>query len=290
MRARPLALAALAVLPLLLAPLPQSGAETAPEGVDLGGPLAAGQFRAARVVLTEPGGIQVGGVYGAGIATQQPMLPLMAVLRTATGWDMGVYFTYDFSMFQQPAALALQLQGPTGAQHLGNAVQNNVRGGGWSTWPELPAGEYVLVVATAPGAGTAQVRMATFGPSHLVAMQEGTSFFARGLDHSAVGYDLHAQAQGGQGYARAWGYTGAEVPYQVEGRLFAYVGYHQGVANWVSPGGIGFPSGLVDGEAGTWTASFPSENWEGPVCLRNCALLGDSREDPPMAIGADVEV
>lgn len=183
-----------------------------------------------------------------------------------------------------------------GTHAQGNAVANNVRGGGWITIGTLPAGEYVLLVATAPGAGKAELKMRTFGPTRVGAVQDGASWFDRGFDRSETSYDVFVTGNRNPfagAHVRAWGYSGADLPLQVAGRMYGFVGYHAGEARLVAPGGATFDSFVVDEPGGAWTASFPAEQWVGPLCAPAYGCdpdFGDTREDPAFAIAADVQV
>lgn len=285
---------ALSLLAMLAAAAVPPAAGDAAGAADLGGIIDAGDFRAARLRLLEPAGLEVGGVFWDPVGTDQPVLPIFAAIRTADGAGAFAVFAYDFH-FDQPLTTALQVTTPDVIHRIGNAVTYDVQGGGWITFSELPAGEYVLVVAAAPGTGQAEVKMRTFGATEVVAVQDGTTFYDRGLDRSDYGYDVFVT--GNQGapagtHVRAWGYTGADVPFQVAGRMYGFVGYHQGTATWSGPSGS-FLDFVIDEPGGAWTAAFPQETYEGPICLPRAGCdpgFGDTREDPPFAIAADVSV
>lgn len=88
-----LPLGLVALLVLATAPLAVGGGGVA--AADLGGIVDAGKFRAARVTLLEPGGLELGGVFGQPVQTDQPVLPIYAALRSASGWGAFAVFTYD---------------------------------------------------------------------------------------------------------------------------------------------------------------------------------------------------
>lgn len=271
MRGTPLLLAA-----LLLAP---AAVVQADASIDLSGPMPAGDFRAWRVTLTAPGTIELGADFP-NIASAQPVLPLLqVVMKDGAVFDAGAIFMYD----AVAQATALVRAGGL-EQRVGTFT---IQGGALTTY-NAGAGSYLLVLATGPGDGDTQVTMRVNAPATLDAAQAGRAFFARGVDLSATASDVFAH--GGNGYVRAWAYDGVDVPFEVAGRAFGYVGYHTGTqAHWADPQGQTVRSFLTDGAPGAWAARFPQEQFLGPVCLGPCFLPGfDTREDPPFAVGADV--
>lgn len=289
---RPLVSAAL--LSIALATMAPPGQGSGSEAVlDLTETVPAGQFRAYRVQLLEPAPIEFGGEYR-GVTTQQPVLPILAVVDQVTGGHgAGAIFAYDFNMFAKPYAAYVVARTPTplGNQAMG---QYNIQGGGWFTSVNFPAGLYDLVAASAPGSGNAVLRLRVLGSAQVVSADGGSSFWARGLDASTTAYDAHLWVKPGL-YARAWGYSGAEFALPVSGKLYGYLGYHSpSEAHWLSPDGAPGSEFVVGGASGAWKAVFPEEEWQGPACLPRlgCDItgFGDTREDPPFALGADVRL
>lgn len=281
------------VLLALLAPLaavPAGGSEAA-AAVDLDERLKAGEFRAYRLRLLEPATIELGGTYDhPGTGTTHPVLPLMTVLRTAAGWDMRVYTLADDTMFRQPAGYQVLVQTPVTTQAFGAPLVNYMAGGGAATY-EVPAGEVVLLLASANSTDFANLHLRIHGAAEVLATQKGRTFYDRGLDHSAIALDAHAQGAAGLVAGRAWAYSGAALPLAVGGRLYAYVGERQGTAYLEAPDGERFFAGLADQAPGAWTAAFPPEAYLGPVCAaRACPPGLDAREDPPFVLAADVSV
>lgn len=260
--------------------------------LDLTADVPPGEFRAYRVSLAAPAAIEFGGTYS-GVATAQPVLPILAAIQGADGCGQGcaaAIFSYDFSQYGDAIAVNVDLDHSGITQRYGGY---DIAGGGWFTTFDMPAGEYILLAASAPAeSGMATLRLKVLGEATLLASQAGDSFWARGYDLSADKYDVHVLGRTGV-YARAWGYTGAEAGLDVGGRMWGYLGYHQqGGAAWEgpSPSQFGF---ITDGEPGAYTANFPAEEWTGPLCapVYGCdPSYGDTREDPPFAIAVDVTV
>jgi hypothetical protein len=266
---------------------------------DLTEVVPAGEYRAYLVRLVEPGGIQWGGRY-LGPTTDQPVLPILATLHAVDGgWSSGALFAYDFSIYNQQIGAEIGVK--TAVIDVGGSTHapGGTYGGGWATIFDAPAGDYRIVVGSAPANGNAEIRIRIPSSAIILASESGESIFVRGLDESLVGYDVHlwaAHPTGGVGpgaLVRSWYYTGADIEIPVEGSLYGYVGYKWPTgAHWIDPSGGNVPRFVVGGAAGTWTASFPEERFTGPVCMMGSChpSFGDSREDPPFAIAVDVGI
>lgn len=159
-------------------------------------------------------------------------------------------------------------------------------GGGFGL--TLPAGTYDAVVVTAPGDGTANAVLRVAGDVTVLSSNSGRAFFARGMDASASGYDVHAYSAAAKSHVRTWSSSGAEVPLAVSGDLWGHVGHHHGRAHGRDAGGNTYHDWVANGAAGDRTAVFPEEAWEGPSMVRGMNLAGDTREDSPFTLVADV--
>ncbi len=296
MNRRILALTMIAFL-LPIASVPAiHGAETETDQ-DLTEVVPAGEYRAYLVRLSEPGQVQFGGRYLAP-TTDQPVLPILSSLHEVDGgWYSSALFAYDFSMNNADVGLEVLAQGPAGGQYVSGHEHSGIRGGGWTT-ATIDAGEYRLVVGSAPADGEAELIIRVPDSAEILASDAGDSLFDRGLDQSLVGYDVHARVAHPTSPApgalvRSWYYTGAEIPVQVEGALYGFIGYKwPTAARWVDPGGETHPGFITGGASGDWESSFPEERFTGPVCAAGSChpAFGDSREDPPFVIAMDVRL
>lgn len=277
----------LAVLAVLLLPL---GASVDTATLDLSERIPAGEFRAWRVRLLEPGTIVLGATYdNPGVGTEHPVIPLLTVLQGPEGADVQLYKLTDDTMFRQPAGYQVVVRTLLTVQGFGAPKVNYMVGGGEVAY-DLPAAEYVLLVASANGTDYANLRVTVAGAADVLAAQAGRAFYERGLDHSVAAFDAALQGAAGAVRARAWGYTGAELGVPVEGRLYGVVDDHQGAAYLEAPDGTRFATVLGE-PAGTWTATFPPAAYLGPACVAAvCPPLLDAREDPPFVLAADVAV
>lgn len=281
-------LVAAVAVALLLAP----GVLSQPTGstLDLSGRIPAGEFRAWRVRLLEPGTIVLGATYdNPGVGTEHPVIPLLTVLQGPAGADVRLYQLTDDTMFRQPAGYQVVVRTPLTVQGFGAPKVNYMVGGGEVAYG-LPAAEYVLLVASANGTDYANLRVTVAGAAEVLAAQAGRSFYERGLDHSAAAFDAALQGAAGAVRARAWGYSGADLGVPVGGRLYGVVDDHQGAAYLEAPDGTRSAT-VLGGPAGTWTAAFPPAAYLGPACVAAvCPPLLEAREDPPFVLAADLTV
>jgi hypothetical protein len=259
--------------------LPVVGVQ-ADAAIDLSGPIPAGDFRAWRLLVTGDGTIDLGLDYSH-LTSSQPVVPVLQVaMKEGAPYSWGASFAMDDGSEPTVVVRAGGVEQRVGAYTIGESSL--------STY-DVGAGEYLFVLATGPADGDAQMTMRVNAPGAVLASQAGKAFWARGLDLSDTA--VEAFTHGNSDYARAWRYSGADAAFPVEGHAFGYIGYHGASAAWVNPDGQRLGGFIVDGAPGAWSASFPAEQFLGPVCVTPCFLNGfDSREDPPFAVAADVTI
>lgn len=274
-----------ALVVVLAAPAAQASSHIPEENRDESRTIEAGQYLGYRIEAPQDGRIVFSGSYD-DVTTEQPVLPVLLVIDRADEDSTRMWGT-----FVHPDGEGEGLEGYVRTPVAGENFSTYDRKGdgrGVSVSTPVDAGTYNVFVATAPADGPAEASIHVPGDATIVATEKRASLFERGIDHSAVGWDLTLRASSASTFVRSWGYSGADVPFTVADTLHGYMGGPAGSpAHWINPDGEVVTDDFVrGGPAGQWTASFPAEQYQGPVCdvVTSC-FPQPFVENPPYAFG-----
>jgi hypothetical protein len=278
-----------AVLALVATASPAAAGHIPDTAQNVSEPIEAGQWYGIQVELPEPGKVVFSGYYD-GIETDHAVVPTLLVADRLGDDDLRMYGSFLYP--ERPSDGASVSVRSTAANENTTTYNRTAEGRGVEVATNLAAGTYEVFVATMPAGGDARANIWIPGSATVQGSDVGASIYARGLDESPVAWDVFTRSPGVP-YARSWGYSGADVPFTVQETFHGWMGlpvFSESRAYWVAPDGDSFQDRFVEsGQPGEWTAAFPAEQHQGPVCSPGGVLCGPTpvREDPPFALGID---
>lgn len=261
---------------------------------DLSVTVDAGEYMAYRVEMPSSGWVFAGGEF-LDAASDQSVLPIVNFLdREEDAFAATAGFYYD-DFRDEIGAVDVTINEEGLGNHNVHTHQKTV---GDSPFPGLyfhmPAGTYNMVGLTGPADGEATIFLEVPEDAIVLDQERGEAAWARGLDESAVGYDIRALSQWGLAQAdyHEWYYSGADVELDVTGGLYGYFGFGRYTeAHWQLDGNE-HEDWVIGGATGTWTMSFPEEHYQWRNCV-SALCIGDESQNlrlyPPYAIGIDLD-
>jgi hypothetical protein len=273
---------------LAIAALPSASADLhVPEDVkDISKTIDAGQWYGVQVDASEGGRVVFSGQYD-DVNSEQPVLPVMLVIDRVETDHARIWVGFVYA--DEGSGAYGYVRTPVAERNF-TTYDRNHDGTSVSVSTPVDAGTYNVFVATGPADGPAEANIRIPGTASVTKTAVDTTIFERGIEHSAVGWDVTVRSDPLLQHARSWGYSGADVPFTVDDALHGYMGGPPSSgALWIAPNREPIASDFIrSGPSGDWTASFPPEQYQGPVCNAATSCFPQPfRADPPYAMGID---
>ncbi len=263
---------------------------------DLGETVEAGEYLAYQVELPTGGWVLVGGEYN-DVTSQSAVLPIASFVDGVdNGYAASTGFYYD-AFLDEDAGVDVTVTQEEAGSHNVHTHDKEISS---SPFPGIyfgmSSGTYNIVQLTGPADGEADLWLDVPDDATVIEEEQGEATWARGLDESAVGYEIRTQAMrdlvGVDHYE--WYYSGADVEIDVDGALYGYMGFSSDTqAHWLNPDGEEADRWAIGEDAGTWTMSFPEERFQYRSCLTGTVCVGDDevpwRVYPPFGVAVDLD-